>query len=412
MLTKNELLYIEETARSLSQWTVEHRRNLHQIPETAWKESNTTAYLIREMQQLGYRIISGERATGNISGLVAEIGNEPHPLVCIRFDIDGLAVSEEQAPSHLPSREGFASTCQGNMHACGHDGHMAIGLTTARILAQKKDQLKGTIRFLFQPAEEGCMGAREMVTRGWLEKVDYFLAGHIVGREYGQTIPSPVDCITGVNGSLATSKINVIFHGRSCHGACPENGNSAITALCTAVLALNAIPRNSAGATRINIGRINGGEGRNIVAAQASMEMEVRGETTELNQYMEDQAMHVIQSAAAMYGCTATIQIQGKAPSLVTSEDFHQKINTLLNKLSSLRIATEGERFRASEDAALMMEEVKRQGGNAAFLLFPSDTTAPLHSRNYDFDETILSKAATVFSAVVLDLLLDTGASL
>lgn len=404
MLSAKELLYIEETAFSISEWTNSHRQCLHRIPETAWQEHKTTEYLIREMKQLGYRIVAGNSAAGHQTGLVAELGDDSSIITVLRFDIDALAVAESNEYCHRPFIEGFRSEHPEAMHACGHDGHMAIGLTVARILSVQRINLKGTVRFLFQPAEEGCMGAIELVKHGWLKDADYFLAGHIVGREYGYTPSGSADCVTGVNGSLATTKINAVFRGKSCHGACPENGASAISALCSAVLTLNGIPRNSVGSTRINIGRIEGGEGRNIVAEHASMELEVRGETTELNQYMEDRSLKILQCSAELYGCSSDISILGKAPSLVSSDDFHRRINTLLRGLSHTSVKEEGERFRASEDAALLMEEVKSHGGQAAFMLFCTDTTAPLHSSRYDFDPSILSKAASVLSCVVLDL--------
>ncbi len=402
----DELLYIEETALSLSDWTIRHRRNLHRIPETGWQETETTEYLAEELKQMGYRVIRNAAEGTHTTGLAAELGTSPSPVIVLRFDIDALPVTETSDPSHFPSEKGFSSCHPGCMHACGHDGHMAIGLTAARILAGYRDQLKGTVRILFQPAEEGCRGAKELVSSGWLKDADYILAGHIVGREYGQTPQGPADCVTGVCGSLATTKLEVCFRGQSCHGACPENGASAITALCHSVLALNGIPRNSQGSTMINIGKISGGEGRNIVAAEASMELEVRGETTALNQYMEERAFSMIRASAAMHGCTSEIRITGKAPSLKSSDALHQRINHLMKQLPSVKIAERGERFRASEDAALLLDTVKEQGGQGVFLLFPTDTTAPLHSCNYDFDEQILTKAAIVFSCITLDLLL------
>lgn len=405
MLSEKRLLYIEETALNLSDWIIQHRRNLHKIPETAWTETKTTAYLKSELQSMGFTIVSGKNVASHNTGLVAELSSGSHPVTALRFDIDGLSVTEETDPNHVPAREHFRSEHEGRMHACGHDGHMAIGLAVAKILSDMRDSLHGTLRLIFQPAEEGCMGAREVVAQGWLADADYFLAGHIVGRDYGQTSTGSSDCVTGVSGSLATSKINAAFNGTSCHGACPENGASAISALCSAVLSLNGIPRNSSGATMINIGRISGGEGRNIVSAHASMELEVRGETTELNQYMEDQALRIIGASATVYGLTADIEIQGKAPSLVSSDDLREQINSLLGNFRHIRISEKGERFKASEDAALMMEETKKHGGKAVFMLFPSDTTAPLHSQNYDFDESILWKAATVISCVVADLM-------
>ncbi len=405
MLNREELLNIEETALSFHSWTVEKRRFFHRIPETAWDELETTSHLAEELRQLGYRITEGPAAAAHRTGLIAELGCSAGPCAVLRFDIDALPVTETEDESHLPARLGFISRYPGAMHACGHDGHMAVGLACARIIAEHASCLKGTVRLIFQPAEEGCRGALEVVKEGWLQDADYFLAGHIVGRDYGQMDSGSCDCVCGVCGSLATTKINAFFTGHSCHGACPENGISAISALCSSVLTLNGIPRNSGGSTMVNIGRISGGEGRNIVAGEASMELEVRGETTELNQYMEDQAVRIISSSAELYGCSSRIETVGKAPSLVTSPDFHREILNVLGNLQSVKTSLRQERFKASEDAAWMMEEVKSHGGKAAFLLFPTDTTAPLHSSCYDFDESILSKAAAVFSCIVLNLL-------
>lgn len=397
MLTEKELLYIEETAHAMKNWTVSQRRALHRIPETGWNEKRTTACLKDCLIKLGYSVSSGEAVAGHETGLIAELENAARPVIALRFDIDALPVDESCEPDHLPFTEGFGSLHPGTMHACGHDGHMAIGLSVARFFSENRQLLSGKLRFIFQPAEEGCRGAGIVVEKGWLKDADYFLAGHIVGREYGKTTSGYADCVTGVCGSLATTKINTSIQGSSCHGACPENGASAISALCAAVLSLNGIPRNSGGATMINVGTIRGGEGRNIVAASASMELEVRGETTELNTYMEESALSIIEAAANMYHCTARSRIVGKAPSLATSPELHQELNRLLRKMPAIRISEQPERFRASEDAAYMMEDVKSHGGKAAFLLFPCKTTAPLHSFNYDFDEDILSKAVTVF---------------
>ncbi len=406
MLKEKELLYIEETAWKLKDRTIARRRCLHRMPETAWQEVETTEYLAQELQSMGFRVTKGEAAAGHTTGVIAEIGSEPSFVAAARFDIDALPVTETESTSHLPFAEGFRSLKDGRMHACGHDGHMAAGLACAEILSAYRDKISGTVRLIFQPAEEGCMGAREVVKKGWLEDVDYFLAGHIVGREYGQTAAGPSDCVAGVFGSMATTKIDASFFGQSAHAAYPEKGASAIAALCSAVTALNGIPRNSGGSTMLNIGKISGGEGRNIIAPEAEMQLEVRGETTELNDYMEERALQIMEASAAMHGCTSRITIQGKAPSLVSSSDFHKEILRLLKPLKTIKTASSGERFRASEDAALMMEAVKQHDGKAAFLLFPTDTTAPLHSRDYDFDESILPKAAAVFSCILLNLLL------
>ena len=392
---------IEKMAAALAPKLTAWRRHLHTIPETAWNERETSAFLASELKRMGYEVITGNPVAGHDTGLVAELrcGGADQPVFALRFDIDGLPVEEASDPEHLPLARGFQSCHAGCMHACGHDGHAAIGLGCARLLQKLRHHLSGTVRLIFQPAEEGARGAAPVVEKGWLSDASYFLAGHITGREYGG--PAEPDAIP-VCSSLATTKFDAVFHGRSCHGAQPEQGASAISAMAAAVLALNAIPRHSQGATFLNVGRITAGEGRNVIAGFGRMEAEVRGASTELNHYMEEQAFRIIRHCAAMYGCTADILPQGHAPSLESSPDFCRELAEICGKgLSSVRFAEKPEVFRASEDAAAMLRTVREAGGKGAFLLFPTGTAAPLHSCRYDFDETILPKAVSIFTAAV-----------
>ena len=391
---------IEAKAKALSDTMIQNRRILHKIPETAWQEKETTRFLAAALKEMGYEIITGEAVAGHETGVIATLRCQDGPTFVLRFDIDALAANECSSPSHFPSKAGFRSGYEGFMHACGHDGHAAIGLGCARLLMDLRHTLRGTIRLIFQPAEEGGRGAAPIVQRGWLDDADFFLAGHIVGREY--TDGQPADVISGVCNSLATTKFDAIFTGRSCHAASPEQGASVISAMASAILNLNGIPRHSEGATFLNIGRISAGEGRNIVAGQGKMELEVRGATTELNQYMENRAFQILQDSAHLYGCQAEIEIQGNAPSLTSSPELCATLRALCReRLEFVRVLDTSVPFRASEDAAVMLERVICRGGQGAYLLFPTDNTAPLHSCSYDFNETILAKAAAVFTAAV-----------
>ena len=408
---------IEKMAAALAPQLSVWRRHLHRIPETGWNERETSAFLASELEKMGYEICSGKDVTGHETGLIATLrcegsagGDHPDhsasggqradgPVFALRFDIDALPVEEADGPEHLPALEGFRSRHPGCMHACGHDGHAAAGLGCARLLRELQPYLSCTVRLIFQPAEEGARGASPIVERGWLSDVSWFLAGHITGREYGG--PEEPDVVP-VCSSLATTKFDVVFHGRSCHGAQPEKGASAISAMAASVLALNTIPRHSGGATFLNVGRVSAGEGRNIVAGNAFLEAEVRGATTELNQYMEDRSFEIIRHCAAMYGCTADISIRGHAPSLESSPDFCRRLTAMCrDRLSGIRAAEHPEIFRASEDAAVMLNAVREAGGQGAFLLFPSHTAAPLHSSRYDFEESVLPKAVSVFVSAV-----------
>ena len=212
---------IEKMAAALAPKLTAWRRHLHTIPETAWNERETSAFLASELKRMGYEIITGNPVAGHDTGLVAELrcGGADQPVFALRFDIDGLPVKEASDPEHLPLSLGFQSRHAGCMHACGHDGHAAIGLGCARLLQKLRHHLSGTVRLIFQPAEEGARGAAPVVEKGWLSDASYFLAGHITGRDYGGS--EEPDAVP-VCSSLATTKFDAVFHGRSCHGASPR----------------------------------------------------------------------------------------------------------------------------------------------------------------------------------------------
>lgn len=335
---------IEKEADALEEALIALRRDLHRYPEPGWMEVRTSALIARKLTELGYEVLTGEevckkearmgvppleelerayeralsqgadpefaqRARLGQTGVIGILHCGPGPVVGLRFDIDALGVTEMQEEGHRPYREGFASENAGIMHACGHDGHTAIGLGTAAVLAKLRRELRGTVKLFFQPAEEGVRGAKSMVEQGHLRDVQYFLGAHLADEategEGSQLRP-------GYEGGLATTKYDVVFHGKAAHAAvCPQEGSNAILAAAAAIQNLYAIPRHSQGNSLVNVGTIHGGSGRNVVPDEVKLEMEVRGETTEIHEYMKKRALAVLDGAAAMYGVTCEIQVMG-----------------------------------------------------------------------------------------------------
>lgn len=258
-----------------------------------------------------------------MTGVIGILRCGEGPTVAMRFDIDALGVFEEHDLSHRPAKEGFNSVNEGFMHACGHDGHATIGLGVAKVLMSIKDQLHGTVKLIFQPAEEGVRGAKSIVDNGHLDGVDYLIGSHVTNKSEDD----PTAVIPGSHGSLATTKYDVIFHGKSAHaGGSPEVGRNVMLAVGTAILNLYAIPRHSGGASRVNVGTVVAGSGRNVIADEAKMEIEVRGETTEINEYMKDYAVNIIESAAKMHGCTCEMKLMGAAYSLKSDEALMERV--------------------------------------------------------------------------------------
>ena len=167
------------------------------------------------------------------------------------------------------------------MHACGHDGHTALGLAVARWLMEHKDELKGTFKLIYQPAEEGVRGAVAIVGSGVLDDVDIIVGSHCGGKvKLGE-----VGLVH--KGVLASTKFDIYFKGTPSHaGNNPHKGHSALLAASATAMMIVGIPRHGEGASRVAVGRLVAGEGRNVTPVHAYMQTEVRGETAEINDYL------------------------------------------------------------------------------------------------------------------------------
>ncbi len=430
---------IKKVAEESREELVACRRDFHKHAETGWYEMRTSSIIARKLTDMGYEVLTGEdvcdrdarmgvpseeelekgyqraieqgadpefvqRTRGGMTGVIGILRCGEGPTVAYRFDIDALGVFESAEEDHRPTAEGFASVNYGSMHACGHDGHATIGLGVAKALMAVKDQLHGTVKLIFQPAEEGVRGAKSIVEKGHLDGVDYFIGSHLTRKPEGD----PADFAPGSYGSLATTKYDVIFHGLAAHaGGAPEKGKNAMLAAATAVLNLYAIPRHNDGATRINVGRLIAGSGRNVICDEAKLEIEVRGATTKLNDYVSEYAERILKSAAAMHDCTVEMHLMGASESQTSDEDFCMQIHKVCTeKLGLVPVAAPLIRKNGgSEDIAYMMNRVQEQGGKASFMRLMTTMSAPGHNRRYDFDEAVLKQGVKAFAGMALYLL-------
>ena len=412
------------------------RRDFHKYAESAWEEMRTSSIIARKLTDLGYEVLVGDQVCdwdtrmgvpseevleasyqraveqgadpefvqatrGGMTGVIGILRCGEGPVVAMRFDIDALGVIESTADDHLPAKEGFRSVNAGVMHACGHDGHACSGLGVAAILMQIKDQLHGTIKLIFQPGEEGVRGAKSIVAKGHLDDVDYLLGSHVTPMDTEGS-----DMSGGSTGFLATAKYDVTFHGKAAHaGAHPHTGINALSAAATAVLNLQAIPRHGDGATRINIGKLIAGSGRNVIADEAFMEIEVRGDTTALNEYMTQHAVRILESAAAMHGCTMEMKLMGGAESMTCDMELVDRISKISAELGLKVSSCPLHRSGGSEDVTYMMNRVQSHGGQATFIRVRIPVAGGAHHRNFDFDESYIPKCAKIFCASVYDLM-------
>ncbi|MBU9674411.1 amidohydrolase [Planococcus sp. CP5-4] len=401
---------------------IEQRRNRHKYPEIGFAEYVTTHELSEQLAGKGFELFYGtdflasdermgvpdeqflkqqeqraldqgvpqeflERMKGGHTGLAAVLDTgKKGPNFAYRFDIDALPIEEDDASAHVPAKRDFRSDVPGMMHACGHDGHAAVGLGLAEYLSKKKDSLRGKFTILFQPAEEGGRGAKAVVEKGWLDDADYFLSGHVGIHD----LPSGT-VAAATSKFLASSKINAKFNGKSAHsGLEPNAGRNALLAAASATLHLHSISRHKDGATRVNVGTLYAGSGRNIIADRALMEIETRGETNELDEYMQENALRILKASAAMFDVELEIEHMGKAISAHADLEFADIVERSCAASKHLNIVPHLP-IGASEDVTYMMERVRERGGKATFMIFTSPLPAGHHHPRFDYEERALS---------------------
>ncbi|ARS90472.1 amidohydrolase [Natrarchaeobaculum aegyptiacum] len=407
------------------------RRDLHRRPEPAWCEFYTTARIVDELESrvdldelyTGPDAIAGEhrlavpeddaledwydralaagadeatleRLEGGYTGAVAVLERGEGPTVGLRVDIDALPREEAADAEHVPAAEGFRSANDGAMHACGHDAHATIGIGVLEQVATS--DFSGTLKVFFQPAEEVVGGGKPMAKSDHLADVDYLLALHV-----GLDHPTG-EVVAGIDGFLAITQLEAEFTGEPAHaGGHPERGRNAVQAMATAVQNLYAIPRHDDGATRVNAGIVEGGSAANIVPEHARIVAEVRGETTNLMEYVRDRAERVFHSAAEMHDCEVDLETGAEAPSATSDGELVSIVASVAAGTPGVDRVLERDDLGGSEDATYLMREVQRNGGLATYVGIGTDHPGGHHTSTFDVDETSIGHGVDVLSQTI-----------
>lgn len=393
---------------------VETRRRIHRRPEEGWTEFETTRLVAGRLEALGLRVLLGtdvirpeavmerdpklvekavERAlahgveqsfidrTGGFTGCVGILDTgRPGPVTAFRCDMDCVLVDETDAPEHLPNAGGFASERPGLMHACGHDAHTAVGLALARWASEHRDELCGTLKFLFQPAEEGVRGGAAMAASGIVDNVDLLVGAHV------GTFCRLGEIGICEGGFLATTKLDVHFTGVPSHaGADPEKGRSALMAACAAAMMFQGIPRSGEGDTRISVGRLVAGEGRNVTPVHATMQLEVRGATAAVNDYMTESVYRIVDGIKTAYDVEARVEKAGEATTLPVSPVLLDRLERVAGTIPGVRVERIS-RPSGSEDCTMLMRRVIEHGGEAAYVLYGANQNGH-HRADFDIED-------------------------
>ncbi len=427
---------IIEEARLLRDEAVRLRRDFHKYPERGFCEFRTASIIVNYLQDLGFDVkygadvvnkdyifgtpdnalLSAEKARalsegvseelidamyGGATAVVATIKGSKigvEKVVAFRFDIDCNELPESDNEDHRPCTEGFSSVHEGCTHACGHDGHAAIGLTFAKLLVANRDSFSGTVKLIFQPAEEGVRGASAMVAAGVVDDVDYFFSGHLgISADKRGTFACSTDSF------LCASKFDAEFFGKSAHaGLAPQAGNNALLAAAQATLSLHGISRHGEGASRINVGVISGGSGRNVIPEYAKIMFETRGESDLINSYMVDRAQSIIKASGEIYSVYTDLRCVGHASSYKPDLKFSEKLFGIANDTGIFDNIILKANMNASEDCTAFMNRVTENGGKASFFLFGTDLASPHHTPKFDINEDSLVDAVAMYAVLAI----------
>ena len=311
-MARSPRLPIRPEVMALRERVVATRRDFHEHPELSWHETRTQRVILERLRALGLADVHAIARTG-VTALVQ--GARPGPCVLWRADMDALPVPEK---SSLP----FASKTENVMHACGHDTHMAIGLGLAEALQQKRDDLAGSVRFVFQPAEEAAGGAQACIADGVLDapRVDVALGLHI-------SADIPLGTINVAPGPFfaAPTAFRITIQGRGGHAAAPHQSVDAVVVAAYVVTALQTVVSRSLPPSEtavLTVGKIAGGYRGNVIAESATMTGTIRSYTDAVRESMLRRTEDIVAGVCASFGATYTFDHQTSCPPLVNNPEI------------------------------------------------------------------------------------------
>lgn len=386
--------YLSESLQLFS-YTQSLRRDFHQHPELGFQEVRTAGIVAKELISLGLEVTTGIAETGVIGILEGEGAGK---VILLRFDMDALPLDEETGAD-------YASTNPGVMHACGHDGHTAIGLTVAQLLHANRGEFSGTIKFVFQPAEEGLGGAERMVKEGVLEdpRPDYSLGLHLWNEfPLGQTSATPGPVMAGSQ----TFKITV--KGKGAHGAAPHQSVDPVIAAAHIVTALQSIVSRNVDPLEsivISVTAVHAGVAYNVIPSQAEIRGTIRTFKPLIREFVLKHFFQLVEGIAESMGCIADIEIKNLSPVLVNDKKVTVRVQKQVRAMFPDEILATDTRTMGSEDMAFLMDDIP----GCYFFVGSSNPRKGLgyghHHPKFDFDEDAMPRAAALMAAAAIDLL-------
>lgn len=391
-MTKEQIL---QEASALQDEIRSHRLWLHTHAETGFDLTETKPYVKSTLTEMGYTVQECGKA-----GLVTTVGKPGGKVILLRADMDALPIAEEADVD-------FA--CQnGRMHACGHDMHTAMLLGAAKILKAHESELGGTVKLMFQPAEEIFEGSKDMIASGVLEnpRPDAALMIHVAA---GMPLPAGTVVVSAPGVSApAADYFTIRVHGKGCHGSAPQNGIDPLTAAAHILIALQEIHARELSASDeavLTIGTFHAGEAGNVIPDTATMGGTIRTYDEKTRAYLKERMTAIAQNIAEAFRASAEVSFGSGCPTLVNDKDLSEKVTGYLKDLlGANRAFTTAElnggkpaRGGGSEDFAYVSHEVPSLMLALAAGEPSKGYPYPQHHPKVKFDESVLSTGAAVF---------------
>lgn len=382
-----------------------HRRFLHEHAETGFDLAETVAYVRKQLEEMGYTPVDCGRA-----GLVVTVGGKrPGKVFLLRADMDALPI-EEQTGAEYACREG-------RMHACGHDMHTAMLLGAAKLLKEHEEELQGTVKLMFQPAEEILAGSKDMIEVGVLEnpQVDAAMMIHVMA---GMKLPTGTVIVSDGGVSAPSADMFTIdIQGKGCHGSMPQNGIDPVTVAAHIVISLQEITAREISISEpglLTIGSVQAGISYNAIPDSARLMGSMRSFSEETRALMKKRLQEIVSGVAATFRAQGSVSFDSGCPSLKNDESLSRCMTGYARELLGDKKA-----FSKSEFAEMAGGNAnKLTGGSEDFAYVSQEVPAimlalaagepdkgyryPQHHPQVDFDETVLASGSAVYAYLAM----------
>ncbi|NPV67999.1 MAG: amidohydrolase [Anaerolineae bacterium] len=376
-------------AQRLAPQLIDWRRELHRHPELAFMETRTASMVANQLHQLGLEVQTGVGKTGVVALLD---GASDGPTVLLRFDMDALPIREE---NQVP----YASVNPGVMHACGHDGHTAIGLAVAHLLSDQRNRIHGRVKFVFQPAEEIAEGAQAMIQDGVLQNPEPEIA---LGLHLWNTLPVGQVGIMPGPVMAGADIFDLIIRGAGGHGASPHEtrdpllaGAHIVTAL-QSVISRNVNPLDSA---VLSVTSFTAGTASNIIPSEVSLKGTIRTYTDAVHDLTIRRLKQVTEGIAQAMGCVAEVTVTSLTPPLVNHLEVTQVVQQAIAPYTDPENLLPDIRTMGAEDMAIFLNRIPGCFFFVGSANSQHNLAYPHHHPRFDFDEAALPLAAAMLAS-------------